>query len=78
MENYPILNSGFITPQELKDRYGLSLTSQALLRTKKRQSSDKYPLPFIKISRKIYYVKSQLEEWLKAKQFESVGYTFDN
>ena len=41
---------------------------QAILRLKKRQESDRFPLPFTKIGKRILYKREQIENWLLANQ----------
>lgn len=61
----------YLTPQDLAERFGISLSAQALLRTKKRQMTDENPLPFAKIGRKIIYIADQIETWIVIKHFEN-------
>lgn len=62
---------GYLTPQDLVERFGLSLNQQSLMRMKKRQKHDPNPLPFVKIGRKIFYIANQIEAWMIAKQSEN-------
>ena len=63
----PELNSGepnILSPNDLVENYGISISAQNRLRLKKRQENDKFPIPFIKIGKRIIYKKNQIEEWL--------------
>lgn len=60
-----------LTPQDLEERFSISLSTQAILRTKKRQERDKNPLPFAKVGRKIIYMADQIEAWIIAKHSEN-------
>ena len=52
------------SPNDLMVNYGISIATQNRLRLKKRQESDKYPIPFVKIGKRIIYQKDQIEEWI--------------
>lgn len=63
----PELNSkeeNILSPNDLAQNYGISIVTQNRLRLKKRQINDEYPLPFVKIGKRIIYQKDQIEEWL--------------
>lgn len=57
-----------LSPIDLVENYGISITTQNRLRLRKRQENDKYPLPFVKIGKRIFYRKDQIEEWLNSIQ----------
>ena len=64
-----------LSPNDLVENYGISIATQNRLRLKKRQESDKYPLPFVKIGKRIIYQKNQIEEWIDNLQKQnSVAY----
>lgn len=71
MNTQPISAISYLTPQDLEKRFNISLSTQALMRMKKRQENDHNPLPFIKIGRKIFYIENQIEAWMLAKQAEN-------
>ena len=71
MNTQPILTNSYLTPQDLAERFNISLSAQALMRMKKRQKYDPNPLPFVKIGRKIFYIANQIEAWMIAKQSEN-------
>ncbi len=61
------LATGWLNPSDLENQYGISKSAQAILRMKKRQENDEYPLPFTKIGKRILYKVEQIEFWLNAK-----------
>ncbi len=62
------LADGWLSPSDLQEQYAISKPAQAILRLKKRQESDRYPLPFTKIGKRILYKREQIENWLLANQ----------
>lgn len=62
------LADGWLSPADLQEQYAISKPTQAILRLKKRQESDKFPLPFTKIGKRILYKKELIEKWLLANQ----------
>ena len=62
------LADGWLSPSDLQEQYAISKPAQAILRLKKRQESDRYPLPFTKIGKRIFYKREQIENWLLANQ----------
>lgn len=62
------LADGWLSPADLQEKYAISKPTQAILRLKKRQESDKFPLPFTKIGKRILYKKELIEKWLLANQ----------
>lgn len=66
-----VLAVGWITPILLETKYGISKSTQAILRMKKHQQNDLNPLPFTKIGKRILYNVKQIEKWLLAKQQEN-------
>ncbi|WP_086244015.1 hypothetical protein [Campylobacter devanensis] len=56
------------SPSDLQEQYAISKPAQAILRLKKRQESDRFPLPFTKIGKRILYKREQIENWLLANQ----------
>lgn len=60
-----------LSPNDLVENYGISIVTQNRLRLRKKQESDKYPIPFIKIGKRIIYQKDQIEEWLNSIQKEN-------
>lgn len=62
------LADGWLSPSDLQEQYAISKTAQAILRLKKRQESDRFPLPFTKIGKRILYKREQIENWLLANQ----------
>lgn len=53
-----------LSPEDLMINYGISIATQNRLRLKKRQKNDQYPIPFVKIGKRIIYKKNQIEEWI--------------
>ena len=62
------LADGWLSPSDLQEQYAISKPAQAILRLKKRQESDRFPLPFTKIGKRILYKREQIENWLLASQ----------
>ena len=62
------LADGWLSPSDLQEQYAISKQAQAILRLKKRQESDRFPLPFTKIGKRILYKREQIENWLLANQ----------
>lgn len=62
------LADGWLSPSDLQEQYAISKPAQAMLRLKKRQESDRFPLPFTKIGKRILYKREQIENWLLANQ----------
>ena len=62
------LADGWLSPSDLQEQYAISKPAQAILRLKKRQESDRFPLPFTKIGKRILYKRDQIENWLLANQ----------
>ena len=62
------LADGWLRPSDLQEQYAISKPAQAILRLKKRQESDRFPLPFTKIGKRILYKREQIENWLLANQ----------
>ena len=62
------LADGWLSPSDLQEQYAISKPAQAILRLKKRQESDRYPLPVTKIGKRILYKREQIENWLLANQ----------
>lgn len=64
-----------LSPNDLVENYGISIVTQNRLRLKKRQENDQYPIPFLKIGKRIIYQKDQIKEWLnKLQKQNSVVY----
>ena len=62
------LADGWLSPSDLQEQYAISKPAQAILRLKKRQESDRFPLPFTKIGKRNLYKREQIENWLLANQ----------
>ena len=62
------LADGWLSPSDLQEQYAISKPAQAILRLKKCQESDRFPLPFTKIGKRILYKREQIENWLLANQ----------
>lgn len=62
------LADGWLSPSDLQEQYAISKPAQAILRLKKRQESDRFPMPFTKIGKRILYKREQIENWLLANQ----------
>lgn len=54
----------WMTPEQLEAEIGLNIAAQERMRMKKRQLSDKNPLPFSKFGRVIRYSRKRINEWL--------------
>lgn len=65
------LESGYYTPQDVENKFGISLKSQVRLRSKKIQLRDKNPLKFIRVGKRILYLASDVEAFLLAKRDEN-------
>lgn len=57
-----------LSPSDLMVNYGISIPTQNRLRLRKRQENDKFPLPFVKIGKRVLYKKDQIEEWINNLQ----------
>lgn len=68
MKEIQTLADGWLSPSDLEKQYAISKTTQAILRLKKRQERDKYPLPFQKIGKRILYKKDLIENWILANK----------
>lgn len=62
------LADGWLSPSDLQEQYAISKPTQAILRLKKRQESDRFPLSFTKIGKRILYKREQIENWLLTNQ----------
>ena len=62
------LADGWLSPSDLQEQYAISKPAQAILRLKKRQESDRFPLPLTKIDKRIIYKREQIENWLLGNQ----------
>lgn len=62
------LASGWLSINDLEKLYGISKSVQAVLRMKKRQKGDKFPLPFQKIGKRILYKQELIESWILANK----------
>lgn len=62
--------TGYYTPQDLQNLFGITLTMQARLRMRTHQLNDKVPLKFIRVGKRILYFASDIEEFFKAKRDE--------
>ena len=63
---------GYLTQQDLADKFGISVKLQQNMRLKARRRKEFHPLPFIKIGKVIFYKQEAIEKWLEAKQAESL------
>lgn len=63
---------GYLTQQDLADKFGISVKLQQNMRLKARIRKEFHPLPFIKIGKVIFYKQEAIEKWLEAKQEESL------
>ena len=68
MNTIQTLADGWLSPSDLQEQYAISKPAQAILRLKKRQESDRFPLPFTKIGKRILYKREQIVNWLLANQ----------
>ena len=64
MKKIEKLADGWMSPVDLQETYGISTSVQSILRLRKRQESDEFPLPFTKIGKRILYKKELIENWL--------------
>ena len=69
VSNY-ITNDSWLTPYQLQDQYGISRTQQAKLRMRRNYGggATKYPIPFVKIGKRIFYLKADIEKWLLSQR----------
>lgn len=58
------LADGWLSPDDLQAQYAISKPAQAILRLRKRQEGDEFPLPFQKIGKRILYKKELIENWI--------------
>lgn len=65
-----INNDSWLTPEQLQDQYGISRTQQAKLRMRRnyKDGATKYPIPFVKIGKRILYLKADIEKWLLSQR----------
>ncbi|EAK0420076.1 TPA: helix-turn-helix domain-containing protein [Campylobacter jejuni] len=56
-------NKNFLTPKQLEDEFGISISKQNKMRMQKNQNNAN-SLPFIKIGKTILYKRSEIEIWL--------------
>lgn len=65
-----INNDSWLTPEQLQDQYGISRTQQAKLRMRRnyKDGATKYPIPFVKIGKRILYPKADIEKWLLSQR----------
>ena len=64
MKKIEKLADGWMSPVDLQETYGISTSVQSILRLRKRQESDEFPLPFTKIGKRILYKKELIYNWL--------------
>ena len=64
MKKIEKLADGWMSPVDLQETYGISTSVQSILRLRKSQESDEFPLPFTKIGKRILYKKELIENWL--------------
>ena len=69
VSNY-ITNDSWLTPEQLQDQYGVSRTQQAKLRMRRnyKDGATKYPILFVKIGKRILYLKADIEKWLLSQR----------
>ena len=69
VSNY-ITNGSWLTTDQLQDQYGISRTQQAKLRMRRnyKDGATKYPIPFVKIGKRILYLKADIEKWLLSQR----------
>ena len=67
MKQIKKLADGWLDILGLEEEYGISKSVQAFLRMKKRQTEDKFPLPFSKTGKRILYKRELIEAWLLKK-----------
>ncbi len=65
------IEQGYYTPQDLQNKFGITLSTQSRMRMRKNQAKDKNPLPYIAIGKRILYIASDIEQWLRAKRDEN-------
>ncbi|HEB9431530.1 TPA: DNA-binding protein [Campylobacter coli] len=53
-------NKNFLTPKQLEDEFGISISKQNKMRMQKNQNNAN-SLPFIKIGKTILYKRSEIE-----------------
>lgn len=65
-----INNDSWLTTDQLQDQYGISRTQQAKLRMRRnyKDGATKYPIPFVKIGKRILYLKADIEKWLLSQR----------
>lgn len=65
-----INNGSWLTTDQLQDQYGISRTQQAKLRMRRnyKDGATKYPIPFVKIGKRILYLKADIEKWLLSQR----------
>lgn len=65
-----ITNNSWLTTYQLQDQYGISRTQQAKLRMRRNygDGATKYPIPFVKIGKRILYLKADIEKWLLSQR----------
>ncbi|CAM2972829.1 helix-turn-helix domain-containing protein [Helicobacter burdigaliensis] len=56
-------NKNFLTPKQLENEFGISISKQNKMRMQKNQNNAN-SLPFIKIGKTILYKRSEIEIWL--------------
>ncbi|EIA5268078.1 helix-turn-helix domain-containing protein, partial [Campylobacter jejuni] len=64
-------NKNFLTPKQLEDEFGISISKQNKMRMQKNQNSTN-SLPFIKIGKTILYKRSEIEIWLDKNTIKGV------
>ena len=70
VSNY-ITNDSWLTPYQLQDQYGISRTQQAKLRMRRNYEANGVkpnPIPFVKIGKRILYLKADIEKWLLSQR----------
>ena len=67
---------GYLTQQDLADKFGISIKLHQCLRLKARKLKDLNPLPFIKIGKVIFYEQASIIKWLSDKEKESINQQF--
>jgi len=56
----------WLTPEELEQEYGISITAQNRMRMERR-------IPYSKIGKYVRYKRSDIEEWLETHKIEAKG-----
>ena len=56
----------WLTPEELKEEYGISIHAQNRMRMERR-------IPYSKVGKFIRYKRSEIEKWLEDHKIEMVG-----